>query len=395
MRDEVAVSLKALTALRVQFEIRADLLPADLALAGLIDDLLSASQAAVDLVEHSTRTAYPLVRTAFEAAQRIVVLATDDNYLSTGTRAWLYYQRKDADVHRKMDPGGAANWLRAVVAQMRTIWTPYNSEADELLACADSSLKETRGKNGRLPDNFMQLDLADVVQERYAKIWPKKMPGEVKQMNRGIYSLLSRDSHARLRLEPAALTVGVDGVVRVIPRRVDERPRQRTLLRCLELCHYEAIGALSYLFAHRSPSSSRQHPPGSLSLGSALRHEFLPDLGLHVAGGVDRETVLRFTAVPIQRLGVLPDGTVSWSANRNIAGREYAATFDAPNALRTEMAEAIDIPEERLSPETRHEIGGRLVDVECKLGAMQRSENDAFVPFIVCKITTADPPHGG
>jgi hypothetical protein len=101
--DGYRTQLSKLATLRERFEIRADLLPADLALTGLLDDLLDASSAAIEFAERSTRAVYPLVRTAFEAAQRIVALATDDYYLSVGTRAWLYYQYKDASVRRKTE----------------------------------------------------------------------------------------------------------------------------------------------------------------------------------------------------------------------------------------------------------------------------------------------------
>jgi len=99
-----------LATLRERFEIRADLLPADLALAGLLDDLLDASSAAMELVQRSTRVVYPLVRTAFETAQRVVALATDDDYLGAGTRAWLYYQYKDAAVRRRTESDEADRW---------------------------------------------------------------------------------------------------------------------------------------------------------------------------------------------------------------------------------------------------------------------------------------------
>ena len=84
------IRLSEIADLRKRLEIRADLLPADLALTGLLDDLIEVSTAAIELAEQSTRAVYPLVRTAFESAQRIVALATDDDYLRVGTRAWLY-----------------------------------------------------------------------------------------------------------------------------------------------------------------------------------------------------------------------------------------------------------------------------------------------------------------
>jgi hypothetical protein len=387
MRSDVdaAGSLNTLAALRSQFEIRAELLPADLALAGLLDDIVDASQAAIELAVRSTRTAYPLVRTAFEAAQRIVALATDDDYLSTGTRAWLYYQHKDAAVRRKTDADGANRWLDSVTTRMQQIWTPHNLHAADLLEQANAWLKEAGRK--RLPDNFMGLDLADVVQERYAKIWSAKMPDEVKQINRGIYSALSRDSHTRLRLEPATLTVHADGIVLVTPRRAEESVRHCTLLSCLELSHHEAIGAVSYLLAHRGSINTEKPQPAQPEAGSGdLPRGHRPDLGMHLVASVQTDTVLRFAAVLARRLDILPDGAISWSANVTLADREYIATFDAPSALRMQVAEAMGVRAEALSPSTRHDVRDRFVDVECNLGAVQQSEKETFVPFLVSKV---------
>src|SRR5262249_44005538 len=236
------IRLSELAGLRKRFEIRADLLPADLALAGLIDDLLDASTAAIELAERSTRAVYPLVRTAFEAAQRIVAVATDDDYLRVGTRAWLYYQHKDASVRRRKNAEKADRWLEAVVSRMRDIWIRYNGSAEELLVGESAHLKENGKKKPRPPDNFMGKDLADVVQDRYQRIYgPAGIPNDVKQLNRGIYAALSRDSHARLRLEPAALTIRANGTVLVVPGPMDDTARRRTLLHCLESSLTEAV----------------------------------------------------------------------------------------------------------------------------------------------------------
>ena len=271
-----------LAALRERSEIRADFLPADLALRGLLDDLLDASSAVIESGERSTRAVYPLVRTAFEAAQRIVALATDDDYLSVGTRAWLYYQHKDASVRRKTEPEKADGWLDAVVSRMRDIWSPHNEQAASLLADASARLRDNGKKKPRPPDNFMGQDLADVVQDRYPRIFGAAgIHSDVKQLNRGIYAALSRDSHARLRIEVAALTILPSGTVRIIPRRVDETARRHTLLRCLESSLREAVGAVSYLLETRGRTDAEKfRSMADRALANDLPHGFSPDLGL-------------------------------------------------------------------------------------------------------------------
>jgi hypothetical protein len=389
--DDYRTRLSELTSLREKFQIRADLLPADLALVGLVDDLLDASTAAIEFSGSSTRVVYPLVRTAFEAAQRIVALATDDDYVRVGTRAWLYYQYKDAAVRRKTAPEKAERWLEAVVSRMLEIWTPHNNEAEGLLASEGARLKESTRAKPRPPDNFMGRDLADVVQERYQRVWPAGIPNEVKQLNRGIYSALSRDSHARLRVEPAAFEIQPNGAVRVIPRRVDEDTRRRTLLNCLESSLTEAVGAVSYLAdaRRRIDAELLRHSAGR-AIASELPPGFSPDLGLHLAHIGGAGTTFHFMNVPIHKLGVLPDGTASWSANIVLADGEYAATFDVPVALRGDLARVIRVSPMALAPSNEirtHKLDGPpIVGVECRLGGMQSNGKESFVPLVVTRL---------
>jgi hypothetical protein len=87
--------LERLSALGQRLVIRANHLPADLALLGLLEDLRGAASAVLALSESAPSfTIYPLTRTVFEATQRIIALATDDDYLRAGT---LRQTRRSAD----------------------------------------------------------------------------------------------------------------------------------------------------------------------------------------------------------------------------------------------------------------------------------------------------------
>ena len=387
--------LSELVAFRERFEIRADLLPADLALAGLIDDLLNTSTAAIEFAERSTRTVYPLVRTAFEAAQRIVALATDDDYLRVGTRAWLYYQHKDASVRRKTEGEKADRWLEAVVSQMRDIWIPHNGAAEELLKSEGAHLKENRKKKPRPPDNFMGKDLADIVQDRYSRMFgPDRIPRNVKQLNRGIYASLSRDSHARLRLEPAALTIQPNGTVRVIPRCLDESTRRRTLLHCLESSLTEALSAASYLRdARKRADAEKRQSMASHAIAGGLPSGFSPDLGLHLEHSGGAETAFHFQNVPIRKLGILPNGIARWSDNIILGDREYIATFDVPAVLCIDLAHALGVSSTMLEPNrevVKHNLDvPPIIGMECTLGEMQRSGHETFIPLVVKRIERA------
>src|SRR5712671_2765753 len=102
MRKTLPPSIDGLRRLRQHHGVRAATLLPDLALIGLVDDTIDAAETALDLLEGARPyRAYAMVRVAFEAAQRLLVLATSDDYLHLGTRAWLYYQGKDEALRQR------------------------------------------------------------------------------------------------------------------------------------------------------------------------------------------------------------------------------------------------------------------------------------------------------
>ena len=271
---------------------------------------------------------------------------------------------------------------------MSELWSPHNDEAAELLTSETAAL---RWKNR--PDNFMGRDLADVVQERYQKIGPAGIPSEVKQLNRGIYSALSRDSHARLRTEPAALTFQSNGMVRVISRGIDETVRRSTLLCCLDASLTEAVGAVSYLLDSRREADARNQSLAERIIGNDLPQGFRPDLGLHLANSGATETTFHFVNVPIRKLGILPNGAASWSANIVLADVEYIATFDVPAILLSDLAHAVGLSPIDLTFNRQvvkeSSDDPHLVSVQCTLGETQTNGDEVFVPLVVKRVTAA------
>ena len=142
--------LDELSALSQRLVIRADHLPADLALLGLLEDLRGAASAVLALSDGAPSLAtYPLTRTAFEAAQRIIALATEDDYVPAGTRAWLYYHRKDMRILR-MDEGSesAEAWFASAVGRLLDVWRAYRPDADAILAQENERLRANEVKRG-------------------------------------------------------------------------------------------------------------------------------------------------------------------------------------------------------------------------------------------------------
>ncbi len=106
---------------------------------------------------------------AFEAAQRLIILATDDDYERVGTRAWLYYLRKDMRVvHFARDADAAREWYKRGMQEMLHIWSVHNPTAEVVFREANEQLDafQKRGK----ADNFMGEELGQVVAERYSKL---------------------------------------------------------------------------------------------------------------------------------------------------------------------------------------------------------------------------------
>jgi len=357
----------------------------------LADDLLGAATTALAVLGiQSPTVAYPLTRIAFEAAQRVIVLATDGDYLRVGTRAWLYYHRKDASVMRRTDPEAAARWLDETLAQLREMWAPHNEQADDILRTAHTLLEHSERRHRT--DNFIGQDLAEVIDGRYTLFLGGAPPADMKKLNRGIYTSLSRESHARMRVEAAAFTISADGTVQIVPRNTDDASRRQTLLGCLEASLNEAGGALAYFLEgqDRLRAEKMQRVAQAVPV-TPLRPGFSPDLGLHLARIGGGRTTFHFLAVPIPKLAVLADGSARWSASVDLGDQEYLATFDLPASLATELAGCTGAPAEMFRPTcqlVKHVLEGPpRVGVECVLGELEQPSEEAFIPLVIKRVT--------
>ena len=140
--EEATEKLNHLSSIRERFLIRAELLPADLALVGLYNELRDAAFLAFELCHlHAQPAAFPLARTVFEATQQIIVLATEDNYLGVGTRAWLYHLRKERRIAQLARGAEAAHdWFQQQVLEIQRIWAAYNPSAEKILRDENAQL---------------------------------------------------------------------------------------------------------------------------------------------------------------------------------------------------------------------------------------------------------------
>ena len=82
-----------------------------------------------------------------------------------------------------------------------------------------------------------------------------------------------------------------------------------------------------------------------------LRPGFKADLGLHLMRAGGMTTTFHFSNVPVEKVGILPDGAVSWSSEITLGEQErYVATFDIPVALVPEFRSALGIEGSALAP---------------------------------------------
>jgi len=397
--DEAISRLSQLDNVRDTFIVRADRLPADLAVLGLCNEIREAAYSAVELCRlHAQSAAFPSARTVFEATQQLIVLATEGDYIGVGTRAWLYHHRKEKRIAQFARGTQAADqWYAEAIRELQQIWVTYNIDAEKILRRENAQLDGFQ-KNRGAADNFMGRNLGRVVQERYAKLADVfgKSAAELGKLNSGIYAALSRESHAQLRLDLERLRVAPDRTVTIIPRKVDEATKDKLILGCVTSSLSEARAALSYLVDTLQKHRLEELANAAGRLAKLpIAAGFKPDLGLHLMRLGRAYTTFHFPNVPIQKVGILVDGTVRWSGNITFEDQEvYCATFDVPQCLVPELASRLGIEGAVFAPSPelkKHTLAlPRTLRLECALGEIEASPGDAFVPLSVKSIAVQE-----
>src|SRR5919197_3447056 len=144
--ERVTKPLQSLRQLRSMHGFRAETLVPDLAFIGLVDDTIEATEEALQLVVGPRpHRAYAMVRVAFEAAQRLLVLATTQDYVRLGTRAWLYYVGKDQSLRKQTD---SKNLIKDYRDQIIQSWALRYKDAEAVVEAEMEILRKRKG-----PDN--------------------------------------------------------------------------------------------------------------------------------------------------------------------------------------------------------------------------------------------------
>jgi hypothetical protein len=183
---------------------------ADLVLLAFMDDVLESVQAAMGVLQLKSipHRASPCIRTSFEASQQALVLVTQDDYSFVGTKAWVYYCKRDKKWLSMAKPNGSDinsdadvdTWFEQKLKDMTELWDKLSPGQGKLIEKAQQELV----KQSSRPDNWLGKDMALAQDEAYRKIASShdfQVDQKMSMTNRTLYSALSRDTHTGLRVD--------------------------------------------------------------------------------------------------------------------------------------------------------------------------------------------------
>ncbi len=388
--DRVAKLHTNLRELRILHGFRAETLVPDLAFIGLVDDVLDAADEALQLVTGPrSYRAYSMVRVAFEAAQRLLALATAEDYVHLGTRAWLYYVDKDVALRVGRAPEVMIAEYRDQIIQA---WALRYKDAESVVQVEMANLQKIKR-----PDNFLGKDMADAVGDAYAvlaKTTSCELPSDIVEVTRDAYRSLCRDTHACLRLEPRGLTIDSDGFVDVVKRERNVIAIEEGVAAGLASALSEAVMAVNFRIARRRDANLMAISSAASEHMGGVRENFRPDFGLFLfKQGLAHATQL-FRGVQLFNVAVLPDCTVSSSAMIGVDDKIYMATFDFKGECADQILQQLcnaypgaELPE-RVSGKHRicHLPEPFTASLAASVGYFRHNSEDKFVPLVVTKV---------
>jgi hypothetical protein len=368
----------------------------DLAFVGLIEDTIDATRTAQDLVK-GTRPyrAYSMVRVAFEAAQRLLVLATAEDYVRLATRAWLYYRAKDAALKAE---SRQARDIPAAGQDIVDLWTKYFPAAQEIIVAERESLAELRG-----PDNFLGRDLADACARGYEIIAAASggtATPDAAATDRSIYRSLCRESHACVRLRPRGIRVDADGFVEIVEHERSRADVEVAVVSGLDVSLQEANVAVDFRLRRRQAEHVVELRSAHRGDMPALPADYFPDFGTYLLEHGVGHTTMSFPGVALRSLRELPDGTIRNSLSTKLDETRFLATFDIKGQARKALLDRI---EEEFPGLMADQSGARpplrlnlpvplTVTLTAVLGRLERNGAEQFIPLIVVGIDECRGP---
>lgn len=205
---------------------------ADMALFGLLDDVHE-SIAVAELVLETKfyYRAAGLIRTAYEAGQQAMVLATEEDYSASGAAMLIYFKKKDlaiaklakAGLHDSAIAESEAEYEKGL-AGLRSLWIDHWPPAEQIFDEARFRVEALPPK----PDNWLGKDMPSQVEQSYGRLTARlggSAPDGVRATTRGAFAALSLGAHLRPEL-PEAVLKNAAGELTFRPR-----PRNRERVR--------------------------------------------------------------------------------------------------------------------------------------------------------------------
>lgn len=387
--EDIGNLIVKLRELRGIHGFRAETLVPDLAFVGLVDDTIDATEEALQLLRGPRpHRAYAMVRVAFEAAQRLLVLATADDYIHLGTRAWLYYVGKDEALRADIDSVAAPADYRDRIVQ---IWAMQYAEAVAVVEAEAENIKKIKR-----PDNFIGRDLAEAVGEAYAvlaKAKGREVPPKVVDATREAYRVLCRDTHACIRLEPRGVRIDSDGFVDVVARERSSNEIQEAVTVGLPSSLTEAITAVHFRISRRRAADLVAVRTAAAKHTGTVRESFRRDFGLFLLERNLANATQVFTGIILRNLGVLPDGTLSSTTTIESSDEIFLATFDFKGDVAQQLVERVREAFPNFAiPSNEGQVtfvdlpGPFEPTLAATIGYFQHNDEDQFVPLVVIKI---------
>jgi hypothetical protein len=186
----------------------------DIALRGFLHEMLENALIASSIAEGPIpHRAFPNVRSAFEAAQLALLLATSSDYDLDGARAWVYDLRKDRELQRSAeglpestdaDASGYSPDERyeGAIKEMAEFWEDYARGKGHFMKRAQAIVE----KQKRKPDNWAGVAIG-VELARRLRLMAEQRGAETAVGNpdialSGAYTVMCRFTHPRPSLRP-------------------------------------------------------------------------------------------------------------------------------------------------------------------------------------------------
>jgi hypothetical protein len=380
--------LQRLRKARSKHGFRAETLVPDLAFIGLVDDCIDAAEEGLALVTGKRpHRGYAMARAAFEAAQRLLILATSDDYVALGTRAWLYYVGKD----ERLSTGPSDNFVADYRDQIIETWTLRFPGAPTIIEKERAELKHMKG-----PDNFFGGNLAVAVGNAYAVIGEElanDVPSDVVEVTRDAYRALCRDTHACLRLEPIGIKIDSDGFVEVVERQRKRSVIEEAVRTSIKSSLSEAISSVVFRLKRRQSEKVQAIGDKAATNVTVIRPDFRRDFGLYLVETGLANAMQVLTGVLVRNVAALPDGTLTCSTTITVGDEVLMATFDFKGETRSALIAEIrrhlpgfTPPIKAEQPQIVHLNSVIEIGLAASVETFHRTAEEQFAPLIVEKV---------